>query len=83
MARKPIPVDEHRQRTLEAPEDGPLRARIRDADEERARRDWARGVLRRSLGYGAATIAAIAWMRDELVGAVGWLWSILTGGGGQ
>lgn len=60
------PPPDARNRSLEGPAEGPLRSRIRDADEERSHRIWLRGLLYRIAIWVTGVAGAVILLREPL-----------------
>lgn len=61
---------EYRQRTLEGEDDGPLRGRIRDADDEREHRIWLRGVIQKFAIWAVGVGTFVVMFRDIILNAL-------------
>ncbi len=58
MAKKNEP-DEYRMRSLEGPDDGPLRGWVRERKDTHDRWAWLRGVFMRALQFGTILSAGV------------------------
>ena len=69
--RKTFEPEEYRQRSLEGPEDGPLRGWLRDRKDVHEKWAWGRGVVWRVavwFGGGATAIVTLKAAYDALIG---------------
>ena len=70
MPRKPVIPEDIRQRSLEGPEEGQTRAKIRDVIDNHDRWSWLRGIIYRAAVVLSAIGDAIVYLRDGLAGAL-------------
>ena len=67
MAKKPFDPSEYEQRTLEGPEDGPLRAALRRIVKRSEQWTWLRAGIWKALAWATVFATLLATFRDNII----------------